>query len=42
MADHIDFEALAGAMPDPVLVVDTDVVLHYVNPAGAEVFGWRP
>jgi len=42
MAGEIDFEALAGAMPDPVLVVDTDVVLHYVNPAGAEVFGWRP
>ena len=42
MAGDIDFEALAGAMPDPVLVVDTDVILHYVNPAGAEVFGWRP
>ena len=42
MTGDIDFEALAGAMPDPVLVVDTDVILHYVNPAGAEVFGWRP
>ena len=42
MTGEIDFEALAGAMPDPVLVVDTDVILHYVNPAGAEVFGWRP
>ena len=42
MSGAIDFEALAGAMPDPVLVVDTDVILHYVNPACAEVFGWRP
>jgi diguanylate cyclase (GGDEF)-like protein/PAS domain S-box-containing protein len=42
MADSIDFTALAGAMPDPVIVVDTDVCLHYVNPAGVDLFGWRP
>ena len=42
MRETINFAALVGALPDPVIVVDTDIRLHYVNPAGVELFGWRP
>jgi len=42
MTDSIDFAALVDALPDPVIVVDTDVRLHWVNPAGVLAFGWRP
>jgi diguanylate cyclase (GGDEF)-like protein/PAS domain S-box-containing protein len=42
MADEIDLTALAGVLPDTVIVVDTEVRLHYVNPAGAHLFGWQP
>lgn len=42
MADEIDLTALAGALPDTVIVVDTDVRLRYVNTTGAELFGWEP
>ena len=42
MTDPVDFAALVNALPDPVLVVDTEVRLLYVNPAGTDSFGWRP
>jgi diguanylate cyclase (GGDEF)-like protein/PAS domain S-box-containing protein len=42
MTDSIDFAALVDALPDPVIVVDTEVRLHWVNPAGVQAFGWRP
>ena len=38
----VDFAALVDALPDTVLVVDTDVTLMYVNPAGHELFGYEP
>ncbi len=42
MTVPVDFAALVNALPDPILVVDTDVRLLYVNPAGTDSFGWRP
>lgn len=38
----IDFQALLGAIPDPVLVVDASVNLKYVNQAGVDFLGWDP
>lgn len=40
MGFHIDQLALLEALPDTVLVVDTDVRLKWVNPAGVAMFGW--
>jgi len=37
---HVDELALLEALPDTVLVVDTDVRLKWVNPAGVAMFGW--
>jgi len=37
---HVDELALLAALPDTVLVVDTDIRLKWVNPAGVEMFGW--
>jgi diguanylate cyclase (GGDEF)-like protein/PAS domain S-box-containing protein len=38
----IDFEALTRALPDALIVVDTDIRLMFVNQAGAEMLGWKP
>ncbi len=42
MSEPIDFAALVGALPDAIIIVDTDIRLHYVNQAGSDLFGWRP
>ncbi|MEI8239534.1 MAG: EAL domain-containing protein [Actinomycetota bacterium] len=42
MSSPIDFEALVGALPDALIVVDTNINLLYVNQAGAELLGWKP
>ena len=41
-AVEIDEVAVLRAAPDPVIVVDTNVILQYVNPAGHELFGYEP
>ncbi len=38
----VDLAALVEVLPDTVLVVDNDVSLLYVNPAGRELFGYEP
>ncbi|MEI7547868.1 MAG: diguanylate cyclase [Actinomycetota bacterium] len=40
--DEMDFRALVGVIPDPVLVVDGAVNLKYVNQAGVDLLGWDP
>ena len=40
--DLIDEAAILRALPDPVIVIDTDVNLRYVNPACTEVLGYEP
>jgi diguanylate cyclase (GGDEF)-like protein/PAS domain S-box-containing protein len=42
VTSSIDFEALVGALPDALIVVDTEIKLLYVNQAGAEMLGWKP
>jgi diguanylate cyclase (GGDEF)-like protein/PAS domain S-box-containing protein len=42
VSSPIDFEALVGALPDAIIVVDTDVKLLYVNQACADMLGWKP
>ena len=38
---HIDEVAVLRAAPDPVFVIDSDIVLRYTNPAGEELLGYR-
>lgn len=42
MTERVDATVLLEELPDPVLVVDTDIRLLYVNRAASELFGWRP
>lgn len=37
---HVDTTALLEALPDPVLLVDADIRLQWVNQAGVDLFGW--
>lgn len=39
---NFDFAAIVAAIPDPVIIVDPDINLQYLNPAAVGLLGWDP